>query len=53
MLVDFDWVGKIGVVCYPMSVNTNPWIGHSSGAYDGEVITMDHNMHMVRNIFRG
>ena len=53
MLVDFDWAGKIGEVCYPMNVNTDPALGRSPGAYDGEIIKADHDMDMLRNIFVG
>jgi hypothetical protein len=53
MLVDFDWAGKIGEVCYPMNVNTDPALGRPSGAYDGEVIKADHDMDMLRKIFEG
>ena len=53
MLVDFDWVGKIGEVCYPINVNTDPALGRPAGAYDGEVIKADHDMDMLREIFEG
>jgi hypothetical protein len=53
MLVDFDWVGKIGEVCYPMNVNTNPALGCPAGAYDGEVIKANHDMDMLQKISEG
>jgi hypothetical protein len=53
MLVDFDWAGRIGEVCYPMNVNTDPALGRPAGAYDGEVIRADHDMDMLRKIFEG
>jgi len=53
MLVDFDWAGKIGEVCYPMNLNTDPALGRPAGAYDGEVIKADHDMDMLREIFEG
>jgi hypothetical protein len=51
MLVDFDWARKIGEVCYPMNVNTDPALGRPSGAYDGEVIKADHDMDMLQKFF--
>lgn len=53
MLMDFDWAGKIGEVCYPMNVNTDPELGRPAGAYDGELIRADHDIHMLQNIFEG
>ena len=53
MLVDFDWVGKIGEVCYPMNMNTDPVLGCPPGTYDGEIIKADHDMDMLQNIFVG
>jgi hypothetical protein len=51
MLVDFDWAGATGEVRYPMNVNTDPTLGRPAGAYDGEVIKAEHDIHMLRNIF--
>ena len=53
MLVDFDWAGEIGEVCYPMNMNTDPALGRPPGAYDGEIIKADHDMEMLRKIFVG
>jgi serine/threonine protein kinase len=53
MLVDFDWAGEIGEVCYPMNVNTDPELGRPAGAYDGEIIQADHDIDMLRKIFDG
>lgn len=51
MSIDSDWADPIGDVRYPMSVNTAE-VMWPSGAYDGELITAEHDMIMVHCIFR-
>jgi len=51
-LVDFDWSGEIGVVRYPMYVTRGPLLRRPEGAYDGERITADHDMEMVKYMFQ-
>jgi hypothetical protein len=50
MLIDLDWAGVIGNVRYPMNVNRDG-IDRPDGAYDGELITAEHDMNMVDYIF--
>jgi len=51
MLVDFDWAGLIGEVRYPMNVNREG-IMRPAGACDGNLITVDHDIEMLDNIFK-
>jgi hypothetical protein len=50
MLIDFDWAGVIGHIRYPMNVNRDG-IDRPDEAYDGELITAEHDMKMVDYIF--
>ncbi|KAF8584004.1 hypothetical protein K439DRAFT_1661009 [Ramaria rubella] len=51
MLIDFDWAGKIGTACYPMNVNRDPDLGRPAGAYDEQLILVNHDMVMVQHMF--
>jgi serine/threonine protein kinase len=52
MLFDFDWAGEIGKVRYPINVNRGPNLTRPGGAYDGELITADHDMEMLDIMFK-
>jgi hypothetical protein len=49
MLLDFDWAGIEGEVCYPPNLNTDIWQG--TGAEDGALITKEHDLLMADRIF--
>ncbi|KAF8584767.1 hypothetical protein K439DRAFT_1345081 [Ramaria rubella] len=48
--VDFDWGGKVQEVRYPPLVN-NIDVWRPPGAFDGELITTEHDVEMVKHIF--
>jgi len=50
ILVDFDWAGVIGEVRYPMNVNIVD-VKRPNGAYDNELITLEHDLAMVEIAF--
>ena len=52
MLFDFDWAGEIGQVRYPINVNRGPNLKRPDGAYDGELITAEHDMEMLDIMFK-
>src|ERR1700729_2366526 len=52
MLFDFDWAGEIGKVRYPINVNRGPHLKRPDGAYDGELITAEHDMEMLDIMFK-
>ena len=47
MLVDFDWAGINGRVRYPSNINITG-VTRPKDVYDGELITAEHDMEMVR-----
>ncbi|KAF8079189.1 hypothetical protein FPV67DRAFT_1604454 [Lyophyllum atratum] len=49
-LVDFDWAGTIGEVRYPMNVHFGDDLWRPDGAYDGELITTEHDLQMMERI---
>ena len=50
-LIDFDWAGPIGIARYPMRVNKET-VWRPDGVRAGELITVEHDQEMVRNLFR-
>ena len=50
MLVDFDWAGVIGDVCYPANVNKRD-VWRPDDVSGRMLITVQHDMAMLRNIF--
>ena len=52
ILFDFDWAGEIGEVRYPINVNRGPDLLRPDGAYDGELITAEHDMEMLDIMFQ-
>ncbi|CAA7265766.1 unnamed protein product [Cyclocybe aegerita] len=50
LLVDFDWSGTIGEVRYPLNIN-NVTVTRPSGAFDGELITAEHDTEMLDHIW--
>ena len=52
MLLDFDWAGTIGEIRYPRNVNTGPDLWRPADAYDGELIKAEHDIAMIRHMFR-
>jgi serine/threonine protein kinase len=50
MLVDFDWVGKIEEVRYPISVYRGTRLWQPDGACDGNLITADHDIKMLDHL---
>lgn len=52
MLFDFDWAGEIGKVRYPINVNRGPDLQRPDGAYDGELITAEHDIEMLDIMFQ-
>ncbi|GLB38821.1 hypothetical protein LshimejAT787_0506860 [Lyophyllum shimeji] len=51
-LVDFDWAGRAGEVRYPMNVHAGDDLWRPDGAYDGELITTQHDLEMFGRIIR-
>jgi len=51
-LIDFDWGGKEGEVCYPVFIN-NWTVHHPLDVVGGWLIMREHNLLMVENIFKG
>lgn len=48
--VDFDWAGRVGAVCYPVTLNTDPaagWLRMGTDDPRGEVIQSAHDMAMI------
>ncbi|KAF8802373.1 hypothetical protein BYT27DRAFT_7173144 [Phlegmacium glaucopus] len=52
MFLDFDWAGKIGEARYPANVYRGPDLWRPEGAYDGELITAEHDSQMLAALFR-
>ena len=52
MLLDFDWAGKIGEIRYPRNVNASPDLWWPEGASDGKLIKAEHDIAMVRHMFK-
>ena len=50
MLVDFDWAGIIGEVCYPANVNKKD-IWRPDDVSDGAMIKSEHDMAMLARMF--
>ena len=50
MLVDFDWVGIIGEVCYPANINKKD-IWRPDDVSDGAMIKSEHDMAMLARMF--
>jgi RIO1 family len=50
LLIDYDWGGDVGVVRYPSLVN-HFGILPPEGARDGELITKEHDLFMLRSQF--
>jgi hypothetical protein len=51
ILVDFDWAGKTGEVEYPPNVYHGKELWRLDGAFDGELITADHDIQMLQHLF--
>jgi hypothetical protein len=51
-LIDFDWGGKDGEVRYPVLIN-NHTVHRPPNVVGGQLITREHDLLMVENIFRG
>jgi hypothetical protein len=49
MLLDFDWAGESGKVCYPPHVNTQIW--RPQGVEDAALIEQAHDRAMLDHIF--
>jgi hypothetical protein len=49
-LIDFDWAGEIGVVQYPMNVFRGDGLWLPAGACDGELITTEHDIEMLKHL---
>jgi hypothetical protein len=49
MLLDFDWAGEHGKVCYPPHVNTQIW--RPQGVEDAALIEQAHDRAMLDHIF--
>jgi hypothetical protein len=52
MLFDFDWAGEIGKARYPINVTRGPHLMRPDGAYDGELITAEHDIQMLDIMFK-
>jgi hypothetical protein len=52
MLFDFDWVGEIEKVRYPINVNRGCHLKQPDRAYDGKLITAEHDMEMLDIMFK-
>jgi hypothetical protein len=52
MMIDFEWLGRIGEVRYPMYVNQEPELCRPEGAVDGELILAEHDVEMLDIMFR-
>jgi hypothetical protein len=50
-LVDFDWGGKEGETKYPSAINFGLW--RPDGVSDGALITKEHDLEMVKDMFIG
>jgi hypothetical protein len=53
MLLDFDWAGRIGEVCYPRNVFSGPDLWRPTDAYDGELIKAEHDVSMIEHMYQG
>lgn len=51
-LIDFDWGGKEGEVCYPVLIN-NRTVHRPPDVVGGQLIMREHDLLMVEDIFRG
>ncbi|KAF8060635.1 hypothetical protein FPV67DRAFT_1631455 [Lyophyllum atratum] len=49
-LVDFDWAGRIGEARYPMNIYSGDDLWRPDSAYDGEPITVEHDVQMMEKM---
>lgn len=49
-LVDFDWSGRFGNVCYPADINLEDSIGWHEGVEQGREILQEHDWHMFKQL---
>ncbi|KAI0636366.1 hypothetical protein C8Q77DRAFT_1072109 [Trametes polyzona] len=47
VLIDFEWCGREGVVCYPEDINMEDAIGWHPDVFPGEKIKKEHDRHML------
>ncbi|TDL22382.1 hypothetical protein BD410DRAFT_788650 [Rickenella mellea] len=50
MLIDFDWAGRDGEVCYPMNVNSGRDLWRPEGSVDEAPILGGHDVEMVQHV---
>ena len=49
-LVDYDWSGRFGNVCYPADINLEDSIGWHKGVERGGEILQEHDRHMFKQL---
>jgi thiamine kinase-like enzyme len=49
-IIDFDWAGEEGVVCYPAFMNHKDVEWHEN-AEVGKIIKKEHDLHLLKNFF--
>lgn len=49
MIIDFDWAGRLGEVCYPMNVNSVD-IWRPKGVADEDPLLAEHDMSMLERL---
>ncbi|KAI0628162.1 hypothetical protein C8Q77DRAFT_475091 [Trametes polyzona] len=47
VLIDFEWCGEEGVVCYPEDINMEDAIGWHPDVFPGGKIKKEHDLHML------
>jgi serine/threonine protein kinase len=50
MIIDFDWAGTLGIVCYPMNVNKSE-IWRPDSVVDEAVVLADHDLSMLEHMY--
>ena len=50
-LLDFEWAGKMGEVCYPADLNINNIFWHS-GVEPGAKITHEHDKYQIDKLLQ-
>ena len=51
MLIDYDWAGTLGTARYPRLVNKSDVLGRPKDVEDGELISTQHDIHMLEHLF--
>jgi hypothetical protein len=49
MVIDFDWAGQLGKICYPMNVNKID-IWRPDGVADGALVLAEHDLSMLEHL---